>query len=234
MRRRELILGLGAAVTAPHAGRAQQKAMPVIGYLGSGSPDSAEQDVAAFREGLNEIGYVEGQNLRIEYRWAEGRYERLPVLAGELVSRKVNVIAAIGGTPPALAAKNATSTIPIVFILGDPVSAGLAASLARPGGNLTGVSIQVGELMPKRLQLLSDLVPQIKEIALLVNPENPRAEVMTRDVQDAARAKGLQLQMLRASTDSDIDPPSRPSSNCTPTRSSLGPTHSSIASASSS
>jgi len=148
--------------------------------------------VAAFRQGLSETGYVEGQNVAIEYRWAEGDYDRLPRLAGDLVDRKVDVIVTRGGTISALAARNATSTIPIVFSTGDPVERGLVVSLARPGGNLTGVSIMLTELMPKRLDLLSQLVPQAGVIALLVNPNNAIvAEPMIRNVQEAARAKGL-------------------------------------------
>ena len=206
MKRRELMLLLGGAMTAARALRAQQKAMPVIGFLGSGSPGPIAPFVAAFRQGLSETGYVEGQNVAIEYRWAEGHYDRLPALAADLVGRKVDVIVATGGTPSALAAKSATSTIPIVFISGgDPVERGLVASLARPGGNLTGVSILIAELMPKRLELLSELVPQARVIALLVNPNNPSAERMIRDVQEAARAKGVQLHILKAGTESEID-----------------------------
>jgi putative ABC transport system substrate-binding protein len=207
MRRRELIFLLGGAVAAwPLGTRAQQKAMPVIGFLGAGSPGPLTSFVAAFRQGLSEASYVEGQNVAIEYRWAEGRYDRLPALAADLAGRKVDVIAATGGLPPALAAKNATSTIPIVFALGiDPVAAGLVASLARPGGNLTGFSIIAAELMPKRLELLSELVPQAKVIALLVNPNNAANERVVRDVEEAARARGLQLPSLKAGSDSEID-----------------------------
>jgi len=205
MRRRELMLLLGGAMTAARALRAQQKAMPVIGVLGSAGPGRAPF-TAGFRQGLGEAGYVEGQNVTIEYRWAEGRYDRLPALAADLVDRKVDVIVTSGGTPPALAAKNATSTIPIVFSTGDPVERGLVASLARPGGNLTGVSIMLTELMPKRLDLLSQLVPQTGVIALLVNPNNAIvAEPMIRNVQEAARAKGLQLHIVKAGTESEID-----------------------------
>jgi putative ABC transport system substrate-binding protein len=160
MNRRELMLPLGSAMTAARALGAQQKAMPVIGVLGGGSPQTFAPFVAAFRQGLSETGYVEVQNVTIEYRWAEGRYDRLPALAADLVGRKVDVIAATGGHPSALAAKSATSTIPIVFISSDPVGLGLVASLARPGGNLTGFSLLVGELTPKRLELLSELAPK--------------------------------------------------------------------------
>jgi len=161
---------------------------------------------AAFRQGMSETGYVEGQNLAIEYRFAEGRYDRLPALAADLVGRKVDVIVTEGGLPSALAAKNATSTIPIVFIIGgDPVGDGLVASLARPGGNLTGFSIFGSELNPKRLELLSELVPQAGVIALLVNPNSADAERQTRDVEEAARAKGVQLIILKAGTESEID-----------------------------
>jgi putative ABC transport system substrate-binding protein len=204
MKRRELMLLLGGALTAAPALRAQQKAMPVIGYLTSASPGPDAPYVAAFRQGLSETGYVEGQNVAIEYRWAEGRYDRLPGLAADLVGRKVDVILT-GGTPLALAAKSATSTIPVVFIVGDAVAAGLVPSLARPGGNLTGVSIFGFELMPKRLELLSELVPKAGVIALLVNPNSPAAERIMRDVQEAARAKGVQLHILKAGTEGEID-----------------------------
>jgi putative tryptophan/tyrosine transport system substrate-binding protein len=206
MRRRELILLLGGAMTAARALYAQQKAMPVIGFLSSASPGPFAPFVAAFHQGLSESGYVEGQTVAIEYRWAEGSYDRLPALAADLVGGKVDVIAATGGPLPALAAKNATSTIPIVFSSGvDPVERGLVASLARPGGNLTGFTIISLELMPKRLELLSELVPQASVFALLVNPSNAGTEPMIRDVQEAARAKGVQLHVLKASTESEID-----------------------------
>jgi ABC-type uncharacterized transport system substrate-binding protein len=195
-----MLLLCGAMAAAP-ALRAQRKAIPVIGYLSS---TSAGPGLAAFRQGLSETGYVEGQNVAIEYLWAEGSYDRLPALAADLVGRKVDVIATVG-TPSALAAKSATSTIPIVFSVGDPVGAGLVASLARPGGNLTGVSILTVELMPKRLELLSELVPQADVIALLVNPNNVITERIMRDVQEAARAKGVQLHILKAGTESEID-----------------------------
>jgi len=160
MRRRELMLLLGGAMTAAPALHAQQKEMPVIGFLGLTSPGPVAPNVAAFRQGLGETGYVEGQNVAIEYRWAEDHYDRLPALAADLVGRNVDVILATGAPSSALAAKTATSTIPIVFTGGDPVAAGLVASLARPGGNLTGMTFMEGELMPKQVQLLSELVPQ--------------------------------------------------------------------------
>ena len=194
---------LAGAAAWPSAAHAQQKAMPVIGYLNTASPGPFASFLAGFRQGLSETGWVEGQNLAIEYRSAEGRYDRLPALAAELVGRKVDVI--VTGGPGAQAAKNATSTIPIVFTSGDPVGSGLVASLARPGGNLTGVSILTVEMMPKRLELLSELVPQASMIALLVNPNNPTTEGVIRDVQDAARAKGVQLCILTASTEGEID-----------------------------
>ena len=204
MKRRELLSALGGAVVArPLRVGAQQKEMPVIGYLSGGSPDPG----LPFRQGLNETGYTEGQNVAIEYRWAEGRYDRLPALAADLVGRNVSVIVASGGIPPALAAKNVTLTTPIVFTsVGDPVGAGLVVTLARPGGNLTGVSILTSELMPKLLELLSELVPRAGVVALLVNPNNPVfIELMIRDMQEAARAKGVQLPILKASTESEID-----------------------------
>ena len=208
MRRRDFITLLGAAmaIARPFAARAQQKAMPVIGFLGIGSPGPATApNVAAFRQGLGEAGYIEGQNLAIEYRWAEGHYDRLPALAADLVGHKVDVIVALG-SPAALAAKSATSTIPIIFSSnGDPVAEGLVASLTRPGGNLTGFSFFSTELMPKRLELLSELVPHAGVIALLVNPNNPAAEPMIRDVQEAARTKGVQLPVLKAVTEGEID-----------------------------
>jgi putative tryptophan/tyrosine transport system substrate-binding protein len=204
VRRRRFLTALGGAAVWPLAAGAQQKAVPVIGYLSSYSPSNPF--VAAFRQGLSEVGYVEGQNMAIEYRWAEDRYERLPALAADLVARKVDVIAASGGDLSSRAAKSATSTIPIVSVIGgDPVAAGLVASLARPGGNLTGVSFLDVELMPKRLELLSELVPQANVIALLVNPGDPNADRIIRDAQEAARSKGVQLPILKASTESEID-----------------------------
>jgi putative ABC transport system substrate-binding protein len=205
MRRRELLLFLGGAMTAARALRAQQKAMPVIGYLGNISPGAAAPYLAAFHQGLSETGYVEGQSLAIEYRWAEGGYDRLPALAADLVARKVDVVVA-SATPGIAAAKGATSTIPIVFLGGgDLVAEGLVASLARPGGNLTGISIFGNELNPKRLDLLSELVPHAGVIALLVNPNNSNAGRTVKDVQEVARAKGVQLHILKAGTESEID-----------------------------
>jgi putative tryptophan/tyrosine transport system substrate-binding protein len=204
-RRRFITLLGGAAATWPLAARAQQKAMPVIGYLNTGSPDTNPPLLAALRQGLSETGYVEGQNLAIEYRWAEGHYDRLPALAADLVGRKVDLIMA-SSPPSALAAKSATSTIPIVFRGGaDPVGDGLVASLARPRGNLTGVGFGGADLTPKRLELLSELVPRAGVIALLVNPDVSNAERVIRDVQDAARTKGLQLHVLKAGSESEID-----------------------------
>jgi len=205
MRRRELIL-LGGAETAARPLRAQQKAMPVIGFLGVASPGPYAPFVAAFHQGLSETGYVEGQNFAIEFRWAEGHYNRLPALAAHLVSRRVEVVVTSGGRASALAAKTASSTIPIVSVIGgDPVAAGLIASLARPGGNLTGVSALTVELMAKRLELLSELVPHSRVIALLVNPNNPTAERIIQDLQDAARAKGMQLPVLKASAEGEFE-----------------------------
>jgi putative ABC transport system substrate-binding protein len=196
-----VVLGL---LAAPLAARPQQKAMPVIGVLNTGSPGPSPL-MAAFRQGLSEAGYVEGQNVAIEYRWAEGHYDRLPALAADLVGRKVDLIMA-NSPPSALAAKSATSTIPIVFRSGaDPVRDGLIASLARPGGNLTGVSFVADELTAKRLELLSELVPRARVIALLVNPNNATAERVIRDVQEAARTKRLQLHVLKASSEKEID-----------------------------
>ena len=201
MRRRELLL-LGGAMTGARGLRAQQKALPVIGFLSGVSPGPFAAQVAAFHEGLSETGYVEGQNVTIEYRWAEGRDDRLPALAADLVGRKVDVIVASGGIFSALAAKNATSTIPIVFAaISDPVAAGLVASLARPGGNLTGFSPFQYEMMPNRLELLTELVPQARVIALLVTPNEPRTERLIRDMQEAARARRVQLHILKASTE---------------------------------
>jgi putative tryptophan/tyrosine transport system substrate-binding protein len=208
MRRRAFIkLIVGSAAAWPLAARAQQPAMPVIGFLGSASPDAWAGRLLAFRQGLSEIGYVDGKNLAIEYRWAEGQNNRLPAMAADLVRRQVAVIATPGSTPAALAAQAATTTIPIVFSIGgDPVQFGLVASLNRPGGNLTGgtfLSIEVG---PKRLELLHELVPMATVVGLLVNPTNPNlAEPTTKNLRAAAHTLGLQLHILNASTDRDFD-----------------------------
>ena len=200
------MMRLGSAAILPLAAGAQQRAMPVIGYLAPISAPSSPNspDVVAFREGLGEFDYVEGRNLAIEYRWAGNNYDRLPAMAADLVVRKVDLIVT-SGTPSTLAAKSATSAIPIIFNAGDPVRNGLVASLARPGGNLTGVSILTVELMPKRLELLSELVPQARVIALLVNPGNPVSERIMRDLQEAARARSVQLHILKAGTEGEID-----------------------------
>jgi ABC-type uncharacterized transport system substrate-binding protein len=206
IRRREFITLLsGAAVAWPLAARAQQPAMPVIGFLNSGSPDTLAQLVAAFRQGLREDGYVEGQNLAIEYRWAGGVYERLPALAADLIRRQVSVI--IAGAPPAvLAAKAMTSTVPIVFTSGgDPVELGFVSSLNRPGGNLTGVSFLVNELGAKRLELLHELVPKAALIGFLANPTRPSSEVETKDTQQAAQRLGVQVHIVNASSEREID-----------------------------
>jgi putative ABC transport system substrate-binding protein len=206
MRRRNFITILAGAAAYPLLAGAQQKAMPVIGFLGVASPGPYAPFVAAFHRGLSETGYVEGRNFAIEFRWAEGHYDRLPALATDLVSRKVDVVVTSGGVASALAAKTASSTIPIVSVIGgEPVAAGLIASLARPGGNLTGVSFLTVELMPKRLELLCELIPQARVIALLVNPNSPNAELLIRAMQEAARAKGVKLALLKAGTEGEID-----------------------------
>jgi putative ABC transport system substrate-binding protein len=206
IRRRDLIMLFGGGVTAwPLAVRAQQAAMPVVGFLGSTSPDLYAHLVAAVREGLKETGYVEGRNLAIEYRWAEEKYDRLPALATELVDRRVAVI--VANTPAALAAKAATTTIPIVFSSGlDPVKAGLVTSLNRPGGNITGVSTLSGELVSKQLELLHELARKPTIVAALVNPTNPGlAENISKELQAAANTLGLQLNVLFASSEREID-----------------------------
>jgi putative ABC transport system substrate-binding protein len=207
MRRRDFIAGLGgAAATWTLSARAQQPAMPVVGFLGSESPDLWTARVRAFRQGLSETGYVEGRNVAIEYRWADGQNERLPELAADLVRRRVTVIAAPGSLPSALAVKAATITIPIVFTIGiDPVEVGLVSSLNRPGGNLTGVASLNAEVGPKRLELIHELVPTATTIALLVNPTNPNAENQTTDMQAATRTLGLELHILHASNERDFD-----------------------------
>jgi putative tryptophan/tyrosine transport system substrate-binding protein len=206
--RRELIalLGSTAAVGWPLAVRAQQPAMPVIGFLNTRSPDDSAHLVAAFRRGLAENGYVEGQNVTVEYRWALGQYDRMPALAAELIRLSVGVLAATGDQPAALAAKAATATIPVVATFSDdPVASGLVASLNRPGGNVTGVSNLTSTLEAKRFGLLRDLVPQVATCGVLLNPTFPAVASQLRDIEEAARAVGLQLHVLRASTDGEID-----------------------------
>jgi putative ABC transport system substrate-binding protein len=205
MKRRAFITLLGGAAAAwPLAARAQQAAMPVIGFLGGVSPTDTTR---ALRQGLQETGYVEGENVAIEYRWAENQLDRLPALAADLVRKRVAVIVATGGTAPAVAAKAATTTIPIVFTVPeDPVQLGLVASLSRPGGNLTGVNLFVGELVPKRLELLRELVPAMTRVAVLVNPAYPaRAELQVREAESAGRAMGLQIQIFRAGSGPEIN-----------------------------
>src|SRR5712692_3643067 len=208
MRRREFIALLGGAVVAcPLVARAQQPAMAVIGFLDPRPPDGMTERLRAFRQGLKDTGIVEGENVAIEYRWAENQIDRLPALAAELVRRKVAVIAATGGLPSTFAAKAATTTIPIVFVVAeDPVRLGLVASLARPGGNLTGINFFSSELAAKRLELLRELVPAVTRVAVLVNPANAsNTETTLREVAAAARAIGLQIQVLNASTIREIN-----------------------------
>jgi putative ABC transport system substrate-binding protein len=209
MKRRDFITLLGGASVAwPLAARAQQAAMPVVGFLSSTSPDSYAIRLRAFRQGLKEAGYVEGQNVAIEYRWAEGQNNRLPVLAAELVHRQVDVIVAGGGTPCAVAAKAATGTIPIIVeVAVDPVAIGFVASLDKPGGNITGVTNLNVEIGPKRLELMHELLPSVTVIGVLVNPANPALfEPFVQSLEAAANRLGLELHVLNASTDRDFDP----------------------------
>ena len=207
MRRRDFIRGIAGSATAwPLTTHAQQPGMPVVGVLNGASAQEYDfaAALAAFRQGLSETGYVEGQNVAIEYRWAEGHYERLPALAADLIRRQVAII--VANTPAALAAKAATTTIPIVFTTGgDPVQMGFVASLNRPGGNLTGMTTLNLEVGPKKLELMHDLVPNAAIIALLVNPNNPEGEIQSREAQVATRKLGLELQIVHASTERDID-----------------------------
>ena len=206
MHRRRFVVLVGAAITAARTLRAQQKAMPVIGFLSSGSPAPLAPQLAAFRQGLNETGYVEGQYFAIEYRWAENHYDRLPALAADLVGRKMDLILTTGGNHVALAAKNATSTIPIVFVTGDdPVADGVVASLPRPGGKVTGFTQLSVELTAKKLDLITELVPRAAAVAFLVNPEYPNTERIIQDTQQAARTKGVQLHVLKAANDAALD-----------------------------
>jgi putative ABC transport system substrate-binding protein len=206
MRRREFITFLGGAATWPLAASAQQRAMPVVGFLSGASPTEFAHYVAAFRRGLGEAGFDEGRNVTIEYRWAEGQYGRLPALAAELVGRQVNALVATGGLAASLAAKAATTTIPIVFTLGsDPVKFGLVASLNRPGGNITGASFLVNQLVAKQLDLLNQLAPTAVKIAFLVNPDNPNVLADTNEVQAAARRLGLQVFVINARAEGDFE-----------------------------
>jgi putative tryptophan/tyrosine transport system substrate-binding protein len=208
MRRREFISLIGGAAAAwPLAARAQQSAVPVIGIVNAGSLEASASRAAAFRKGLSETGYVEGQNVAVEYHWFSGQYDRLPMLMADLVRRRVAVIATPGGTLAASAAKAATTTIPIVFgVAEDPVKLGLVASLARPGGNATGINIFLWEVAAKRLGLLHELAPKVIRVAVLINPGNvPSAEATLRDLPEAARAIGLQIQILNASTSREIE-----------------------------
>jgi putative ABC transport system substrate-binding protein len=203
MRRREFVRLLGGAAAWPLAARAQQPALPVVGVVGGGSGDG----LAGFRKGLNEIGYVGGQNVTVEYYWLEGKYDRLPSVMADLVRRRVAVIATLGSNPAALAAKAATTTIPVVFGVGaDPVKLDLVATLARPGGNATGINFFVADIAAKRLGLLHDLVPKATRIAVLVNPDNTStAEAARRDMPEAARALGVTIEVLNASTSQEIE-----------------------------
>jgi putative ABC transport system substrate-binding protein len=206
MRRRAFITLLGGSAAWPLAARAQQPALPVIGFLGAPSSASYVQNVASIRRGLNEAGYVEGRNVTIEYRWADGQYDRLPALASELAGMGVAIIVPIGGAPSVVAAKNATSTIPIVFAMtADPVQLGLVASLNRPGGNITGIAILGVALEAKRLEKLHELVPSAKLIAVLVNPKNPQVEIQTSELAVASRAAGQEILVLKASNNPEID-----------------------------
>jgi len=205
-RRDLLVLCAGTAIALPLAARAQRKAMPVVGFLSSRSADESAAYADAFRQGLSDTGFVDGQSVSIEYRWADGHYDRLPAMAADLVAREVNLIATGGSAPSALAAQKATSTIPVVFSVGiDPVAAGLVASLSRPGANVTGVSVLGVELEPKRLELLSEVAPQAKVIAFLVNPTSPVFDPGAGAMHKAARARGLQLQIVRAGSESEIN-----------------------------
>jgi putative tryptophan/tyrosine transport system substrate-binding protein len=206
MRRREFIALVGSAAAWPLAARAQQPGMPVIGFLHSASPDSYASQVDAFRQSLKQAGYVEGQNVAIEYRWAENQIARLPTMAAELAHRQVSVIVAGGSPVSALAAKSATTTIPIVFMnAADPVGIGLVASFNRPGGNVTGATLLSAELVAKRLGILRDLLPSVKRIAMLVNPTRPGVDAQKAQMQETAQAIGLALQILNASSERDFD-----------------------------
>jgi putative ABC transport system substrate-binding protein len=206
MRRREFIAGLGGIAAWPLKARAQQPALPVIGFLGAASPDGYAPFVGGFLRGLKEAGFIDSENVAIVYRWAEGRYDRLPALAAELVAKRVSVMVATGGLSSSLAAKDATKTIPIVFTLGsDPLKAGLVASLNRPGGNVTGISLFAYLLDAKRVELMHELVPSATMIALLANPNNPQTDAQLADVEAACRTFGQQVVILKARSDSEIE-----------------------------
>jgi len=206
MKRREFIAGLGMAAALPLPVFAQKSALPVIGFLSSRSPGESEAVVSKFREGLGESGYVVGENVLVDYRWAEGHYERLATLASELIGLRVAVIFAAGGPPAALAAKAATATIPVVFsAVPDPVRLGLVASLGRPGGNLTGMSTFTADLGAKEVELLKELLPSIKTLVHLVNPSNPSGELEEASAAAAARGAGIEVQVLKASTESELE-----------------------------
>jgi putative ABC transport system substrate-binding protein len=206
MRRREFITLLGTGLAAPLAARAQQPSMPVIGFLGSLSSQAVLRPLIAFRKGLEDVGYREGQSVTVEYRWAEGQYDQLPALAAELVRDQVTVIVTIGGDPPAFAAKTATAMIPIVFMVGrDPVKLGLVASLNRPGGNATGLNLLISEMETKRIELLRELSPSDAKLAVLLNPKNADAEAQLSDVLFAAQTLGRHMETINASNDRELD-----------------------------
>jgi len=206
MRRREFIVGLGSAAVWPLASLAQQRAVPVIGVLGTTSPDKSVPSLSGFRQGLKAAGFNEGENVAIEYRWAEGNYDRLPTLAAELAHLPVNVIVAIDGLPSTLAAKGSTTTVPIVFLTAaDPIQYGLVSSLSRPGGNLTGVLTVNAELVPKRFEMAHEIMPTATTIGFLVNPSSPLSQTMIADALAAGRAIGVQVHTVNASTEDDFD-----------------------------
>lgn len=205
MNRREFFARVGGATVLPLAGSAQQRTMPVIGFLSAGSADGYAGRVASFRQGLSEAGYVEGQNVAVEYHWADGQNDRLPALAVDLVRRQVSVIVAGGGTATAKAAKTATATIPVIFVIGDPEQAGLVASLGRPGGNVTGVTELAETLITKRLELIRELVPKVEIVGFLLNATNPNVDIRVRDIHTAARLTATQVRILHATREGDLD-----------------------------
>src|SRR5262249_2860056 len=206
MRRREFVALLGGAVAWPVAARAQRQPTPVVGFLGSLSPEAVARPLNAFRNGLAEIGYRENETVDVEYRWAAGEYDRLPALAADLVEHHVTVLVTAGGDPPAFAARAATATIPIVFMVGrDPVKLGLVASLSRPGGNTTGINLLISEMESKRIEILREAAPDAARIAVIVNPKNADADAQLMDVQSAAHALGRQIEIIDASNDLELD-----------------------------